>query len=383
MTSERTPSRVQAHSTKDVAAALSSASREQQRLRPLGAATWAGAWGLSGSPPGVPNETITLVGCNELVEYEPADLTMTVGAGVTLDEIADLTRPNGQWLALDPMAESATTIGATVATASAGALRTGFGGVREHVLGLTVVTGDGRVLELGGRVVKNVAGFDLLKLMVGGWGRFGVITQVTLRLNPLPLRDITLVYESDQPAALASVARGLATAPVVPAALRLDFGPTGLRLAARVVGGEASAPVEADILEAAAGGGRVPQRHEGSASAAWWTDQNVAPDPSATELALHFVPTTLVETVSAMGAAHQSGWRVRCDPYEGVCAVDGVEANPDSIEGCTALGASLRVLKAPGSDGARLRALETPSDEVVKRLVERLISAFDPAGVLG
>src|SRR5439155_834709 len=85
------------------------------------------------------------------------------------------------------------TLGSVVATATAGPLRHGFGAVRDHILGVTFVTGDGRLVQSGGRVVKNVAGYDLTKLEAGGFGAFGVIVLVHLRLRALPRADQTFV----------------------------------------------------------------------------------------------------------------------------------------------------------------------------------------------
>lgn len=385
MTDVRTSSRLEVSTLDEVIDVLTAASRESQKVRPVGGGSWLGAWGIKSVPPAEPDVRLDVRGLDDIVEYEPADLTMTVGVGVTLDRIAELTRPNQQWLALDPQSGAETTVGAMVATASGGALRSGFAGPRDHVLGVTMVTGDGRVLELGGRVVKNVAGFDLLKLMVGGWGRFGVITQVTVRLHPLPARDITLIYEADDPEHLASVARAIATASIVPAALRLDLDPqASAQLAVRVVGGEASAPVEADILETSGSDkGGVARREEGASSAKLWAKQQRAPAAAATELAIVFAPSELPRMVPAIASARAAGWRVRCDVTEGLCSVDGIDAPTSAIAEWVMAGASLRVLKATEAQRHRLQASEPRSDEVLQGLIGRLTQAFDPVGVLG
>ena len=124
-----------------------------------------------------------------LTEYEPADLTASAGAGMPLDALRDALAASAQWLPLDG---NASTIGGAVAAAAAGPLRCGFGTPRDHVIGLQLVTGDGRVLELGGRVVKNVAGYDLVKLVVGSRGTLGLVTRVNLRLRARPDHDATL-----------------------------------------------------------------------------------------------------------------------------------------------------------------------------------------------
>jgi len=187
-------------------------------LRVSGAGTWLDA----GRPVAAhaPISTCTLRG---IVEYEPGDLTLTARAGTTLAEIAETTAAERQWLALDPAGSPSGTIGATVATASAGPLSHAFGLPRDVVLGVEVVTGDGQLVRGGGRVVKNVAGFDLARLFVGSWGTLGVITEVTVRLRALPDVDETVTLPA---AALAAVGR----APVLPIALELITGPLAARL---------------------------------------------------------------------------------------------------------------------------------------------------------
>jgi glycolate oxidase FAD binding subunit len=127
-----------------------------------------------------------------IVDYVPGDLTLTARAGTSLTEIRAATAEHNQWLALDPFGPDDGTVGATVATASAGPLSTFFGTPRDLVLGLEFVTGGGTVARGGGRVVKNVAGFDITRLLTGSWGTLGVITEATLRLHARPEADVSM-----------------------------------------------------------------------------------------------------------------------------------------------------------------------------------------------
>ena len=138
-------------------------------------------------------QTLSLRQDEGTVSYVPGDLTLTVRAGTSLAEIAKTTSEHGQWLPLDPYGSDEGTIGATIATASAGPLASTFGLPRDLLLGLEFVNGRGEVVRAGGRVVKNVAGFDLSRLLTGSWGTLGVITEVTLRLYARPLADRTFV----------------------------------------------------------------------------------------------------------------------------------------------------------------------------------------------
>ena len=156
-------------------------------LRVTGAATW-----LDAGRPCAAEERLALDTLSGVVAYEPGDLTLTALAGTPLSVIQDVTAAEGQWLTLDPHGSPHGTIGATVATASWGPLASEFGTPRDHVLGCEFVTGTGDVVRGGGRVVKNVAGFDLVRLVTGAWGTLGAITEVTVRLRARPEHDVTL-----------------------------------------------------------------------------------------------------------------------------------------------------------------------------------------------
>ena len=155
-------------------------------LRISGAGTWMDA----GRPAAIAR--LLAVRDDAIVEYNPGDLTMTARAGASLAALSEAARANGQCIALDPFGSARGTLGATLATASAGPLAHAFGTPRDNVLGVELVTGEGLVARGGGRVVKNVAGFDLTRLAIGSWGTLGVITEATLRLRALPEHDITV-----------------------------------------------------------------------------------------------------------------------------------------------------------------------------------------------
>jgi glycolate oxidase FAD binding subunit len=152
----------------------------------------------------------------------PGDLTLTVRAGTPLSEIERVTREHEQWLPLDPYGSSDGTIGATLATASAGPLASNFGLPRDLLLGLEFVNGRGDIVRGGGKVVKNVAGFDLSRLLTGSWGTLGVITEVTLRLYALPATDRTFVIAlSGSEKEISSLVRAVVSSPLTPFALQL------------------------------------------------------------------------------------------------------------------------------------------------------------------
>lgn len=169
--------------------AVRAAADAGEGLRIVGAGTW-----LDAGHPVAAMRTLSLADDRGIVAYSPGDLTITVRAGTTLAEIAEALREHGQWLALDPEGGMEVTIGATVATGSYGPAATLYGTVRDQLLGMTVVTGRGEIARPGGRVVKNVAGFDLTRLMTGAWGSLGVITEVTLRVRSTGLANGSIAH---------------------------------------------------------------------------------------------------------------------------------------------------------------------------------------------
>lgn len=165
-----------------------------------------------------------------VIEYTPGDLTITVRAGTTLRELHTLTSEYGQWLGLDPAHAPEATIGATIATASDGPLSTSLGRVRDLVLGLECISGAGERVRAGGQVVKNVAGFDLVRLHTGAWGTLGVISEVTMRLRARPETDRTFVIAFDERAALEAVMAPLVNLAIAPLSFEMMNGPLAQRL---------------------------------------------------------------------------------------------------------------------------------------------------------
>ena len=186
---------------------------------------------------------------NEIQHYEPADLTMTAGAGVSIRDLATQMAIHGQWLPFDPPDVRNRTLGGLVATGLSGPLWAGYGQLRNHVLGATIVCGNGQILRLGGKVVKNVAGFDILKPMVGSRGELSIITSATVRIFPLPAVDRLLVLEATDISELVPTARAVATAPIMPASVTLSATSNGSRLLVRLHGAQVSVDSDQKSLE--------------------------------------------------------------------------------------------------------------------------------------
>ena len=143
-------------------------------------------------------DDLSTAGLDRILEHEAGDLTCTVEAGIRLSALCEALAAAGQRLSLDPPDDP--TVGACLAGRLSGPLSHRFGTPRDLVLGVTLVLGDGTISSSGGKVVKNVAGYDLGKLVCGSEGRLALIARVSLRLHPLPVSTATLVVETDAPA---------------------------------------------------------------------------------------------------------------------------------------------------------------------------------------
>ncbi len=144
----------------------------------------------SQSQMGYPGKPIDLVirsaGMNQILEYSPSDMVVSVQPGVTLGQLQTTLAQNGQFLPMDPACPPAATVGGIVAAGSNGPLRTLYGGLRDMTIGLKAVYPDGRVVKTGGKVVKNVAGYDMTKLFIGSLGTLAFLSEIAFKLRPLP-----------------------------------------------------------------------------------------------------------------------------------------------------------------------------------------------------
>ncbi|MGQ9572894.1 MAG: FAD-binding oxidoreductase [Dehalococcoidia bacterium] len=165
------------------------ASREKAAVIPWGGGTAMGV----GNIPRRYDIALCLSSLNQVVEYEPAELTATVQAGKTLADFQRHLAEHGQFLALDPPAAQEATIGGVLAVNASGPSRHAYGTARDLILGMRAVQADGRIIKAGGRVVKNVAGYDLGRLFIGSLGTLGIIVEASFRLAPLPVAERTAV----------------------------------------------------------------------------------------------------------------------------------------------------------------------------------------------
>jgi glycolate oxidase FAD binding subunit len=180
----------------ELARVLSEAAESGQSVVPVGGGRASGMGGV------VERCDVDLhtTGLNRVIEHSPADMVISVEAGITLEAVQAELATSGQFLPIDPFNSPGHTIGGLLATAWSGPLRLRFGSARDFLIGIRVALPDGRLASAGGRVVKNVSGYDLMKLHYGAMGTLGVIVAASFKVFPRPLHDVTLESTDGWPA---------------------------------------------------------------------------------------------------------------------------------------------------------------------------------------
>lgn len=226
-------------SVEELAETVRAAAMRDEHLSLLGAGTRLHA----GNAPALGAHTLHLTALDRLLEHVPADMTVAVEAGMPLGRLQALLREHGQWLPWAPPAPPEATVGGLLATAASGLLRYGYGTPRDWLLGMRVVLGDGRLVKSGGRVVKNVAGYDTHKLQIGALGTLGVIAEATFKVFPLPETSASVLAFTTDLVLAQRYAELLRAAPLAPISVVVladtDLAPA-YRVAARYVGATAA-----------------------------------------------------------------------------------------------------------------------------------------------
>lgn len=244
---------VEPESEEQVAAVLRYANESGLAVIPRGGGTQL----ATGNPPRRADIILSMARMNMIIEYAPHDLTVTAQAGLTLAALQHALGASRQWLALDPLIDEAATIGGLISTNATGARRLRYGGVRDQIIGVRVALADGTIARGGGKVVKNVAGYDLPKLYTGALGTLGVILSASFRLYPLPLFGATTLLEHHHLPTLGALALRLLSLPLTPSALDILSPETAgapYLLAARFESGvRAAVDEQARVVRDAAG----------------------------------------------------------------------------------------------------------------------------------
>jgi glycolate oxidase FAD binding subunit len=246
-----------------------------------------------GAPPTGLDAVLHTQGLRKVLEYAPLDQIVTVESGVTLAALQALLKEKRQMLALDPPWAERATLGGIVATNAFGPRRTRYGSVRDLIIGVTLIRADGTRAKGGGKVVKNVAGFDLPKLMVGSLGSLGLIGTVTFRLHPLPESSSTVVFSRASSAAVGRLMAELRKGQFEPSAVAALWSEGGLDLGCRFEGFDAGVRKQRDHLARAAHQLDLPNEVlDGSAADGFWSRQaSVREAPAAVRAKLATLPT--------------------------------------------------------------------------------------------
>jgi len=312
-------------------------------------------WGGRPRPADLIVDTTHLTG---VVEHAAGDLIAVVRAGTPLAELRDKLAPAGQQLALDDPLGA--TVGGTVAANTSGPRRMLYGTVRDLLIGITVVRADGVVAKAGGKVVKNVAGYDLGKLFTGSYGSLGLVTECAFRLHPLPAATAVVTRELDTPAEVGRTVAGVPAAQVVPSGVEVDATSQGYRVSVLVEG----TPAGVAGRVAALGGNPGPLPD-------WWGRYPWEPGEIGLKVS---VPLSGVPAV--LGIARMRGSAGTGVLYAAVTEPDEVEALRAAAH---AAGGHAVVLTAP--DAVR-DALDLWGPVPGLDLMRRIKDQFDPDGRL-
>jgi glycolate oxidase FAD binding subunit len=339
---------------------------------------------------GAPAEGATIVdmtGFAGVIDYDPPELVLTVGAGTPLSEVQAAVASENQMLAFDPFdhgpifgeAAGAATIGGVVAAGVAGSRRVSSGGVRDHLLGFVGVSGRGERFNAGAKVVKNVTGYDLPKLVCGSWGRLAAMTELTLKVLPRPRETVTRVYDDlstgEALAIMTATMRsraGVVAAAHIPGHLRGGHAITLLRLE----GFGPSIRARMAMLDVLAGDGKVLDESE--ADALWADLRTLAPLADGRPLWRIRVHASgcpaVIAALRPAGARYLIDWAgsLMWLTYDGMA--------DDLRRAVAAAGGHAMLVRADPVMRAATPALH-PQSSPLAALEARVRRAFDPQGV--
>ena len=315
-----------------------------------------------GDPPAREGIELRMTALDRVIEHSQADMVVSVEAGITLEALQVELGKSGQFLPLDPFNSPGHTIGGLIATGWTGPLRQRYGSPRDYLIGIRVALPDGRLASAGGRVVKNVSGYDLMKLHYGALGALGVIVAASFKVFPKPLHDATVESRHEAMDAAWSAAEQVLGMPMAPAAVELF---SDGRVLARFLGSpEATRRMVADLGWA-----------KGEASA--WKKHSAAAPPKWARIA---APRARLRTILDRLGPDERWW---ASPGIGFAhwEVNGGAEDVQAVRAAAAAeGGSLVLMAGPVELRQKAGAWGTPPATL--HLMRRLRSAFDPNHVI-
>jgi glycolate oxidase FAD binding subunit len=340
-------------------------------VRPRGGGTKLGWGGTPHERAAAPTDLDTRA-LNRVVEHNEGDFTAVVEAGMPLAAAQAAFARAGQMLAIDPpLGEGdAATLGGVLATNDTGPMRHRYGGMRDLVLGITVVLSDGTVAASGGKVIKNVAGYDLAKLFTGSFGTLGVVARVAVRLHPALPATATVIGESDDPDRITAAAAMLARLPLEATCLDVTWKKGAGRMLLRFAG--AAAEERGRTIAARLGGlERVKILTD---DAALWADQRASQRATSTGAAVVKVSSRPMDLAVILRAADAAGGSVTSRAGHGLSWITLPDTGVDTLR------RSLAPRSCTVLDGAdRVTAPWPTVDPGALAVMQRIKTRFDPS----
>jgi glycolate oxidase FAD binding subunit len=347
-----------------------------------------------GGIPRRPGVAVDMTGLARVIDYPSADMTITVEAGITLGALARVLDAEGQRLEIDAPEADRATVGGVFATNSTGPKRFGCGRPRDQIIGVGFVTADGNLVKGGGRVVKNVAGYDFPRLLTGSLGTLGIIVHVTMKVRPKPESSAIVVASYENLDALADDLDRLNTSSTRPVALELLNGPAGRRAGVGsaawtlAIGFEANATSVAWQVDrvAAEVSGPVEAWVDAEASAAWGSLREF---PAAEVGRVSVVAGVRPSEVVLVAQAIDSGlWALQAHAGNGIVRAHAriddlgtIEADVHRLRGLVeGIGGYLVVARCPADRKESFNVWGHPRPDW--GWSERVKAALDPGGVM-
>lgn len=330
-------------------------------------------------------DVLDLSGLTGVIAYDPPELVLTVGAGTPLAEVQALVAGEGQMLAFDPFDHGSlfgevagrATIGGVVAAGVAGPQRLSAGGARDHLLGFAAVSGRGERFVAGGKVVKNVTGYDLPKLLAGSWGRLAALTELTLKVLPRPRTVATIRVRGLSPAgAVWAMAQAMGSPADVAAGAHMPDAETGPATMLRVHGFPDSVDARCAMLcDRLRDAGQIDRLDETASLTLWSEIAIAAPLPPGPPLWRIVLPPRQAPMIVA---ALDGPWLM---DWAGGLVWTATDMAPEGIRAAAAAaGGHAALIRADPAVRAAVAAFH-PQPLGVAALEERVRRAFDPAGV--
>ena len=336
-----------------------------------------------GNPPRELDLILSTARLNEVIEHVPGDQVVRVQAGMRLQDLQERLAGSDQMLGIDPP-EAGATIGGAVAANSTGPRRYRYGTIRDLIIGIMVILSDGTVAKAGGKVVKNVAGYDLSKLFTGSLGTLGIIAECNFRLHPRPEAARTVAVELESTLAAGQAAQAILHAQLVPSAVELHWGEDARLLTVLIEGIEPSVEAQAETASYLLGGfGEVKDEEAAS----------LAPPDAGDEVAIKISapPAELTGVLdSTLGACSRRGVTPLVTGHAGVGVTHvalsggGEESQVQVVEELREIwsrrGGSVVVREAPPAFKRRVEVWGPLGSRL--ELSRRVKEKFDPRGIL-